>query len=201
MRTPLLIVAALLAGVALAAVLREPRPAEPSPAFRLGVLPESTPAPNFTLVDSTGRARTLSEQRGKVVVMFFGFTRCPDVCPTELYKLAQVMKALGDDSGRVTVTFITLDPERDTPQRLDRYVSSFDARFLGLSGTREQIDAAAASYYVAHARVGDDEHYLIDHSTTTYVIDPAGRLRLLAKMDSSIEALTHDIRLLLQQAS
>lgn len=200
MRTPMLLVAALLSGVVLAVAFRDPKPIAAPLKFQLGALPGSSSAPDFTLIDATGKTQTLSQQRGKVVVLFFGFTHCPDVCPTELYKLAQVMKALGADSDRVAVNFITLDPERDTPERLGRYASSFDPRFLGLSGTREQVDAAAASYYVAHAKIGEDQNYLIDHSTSTYLIDPAGRLRLLAKMDSSIESLAHDIRLLLNEA-
>lgn len=168
--------------------------------FKLAAVPVSLQAREFTLQDSQGRARSLRDFRGQVVVMFFGFTRCPDVCPTELFKLSQVKKSLADEAARVQMIFVTLDPERDTPALMQTYTAAFDPDFLGLTGSRQQIDKVAADYYVAHAKAGPPDSYVIDHSTSTYVIDPGGRLRLLGNMDTPVEAFTHDILLLLQDA-
>lgn len=170
------------------------------PAFKLSTLPSEGTAPDFLLRDGSGKPQSLAKYRGRIVVMFFGFTRCPDVCPTELFKLTQVMQALGDEAERVQVLFVTLDPERDTPALMQSYTAAFDARFIGLTGTRAEIDKVAADYFVAHAKAGPPDSYVIDHSTSTYLIDAAGRLRLLGKMDTSVEAFTHDIRLLLRDA-
>ena len=168
--------------------------------FQLASLPPSTAARDFTLYDGQGRPRSLRDFRGQVVVIFFGFTRCPDVCPTELFKLAQVKKSLLDDAAHVQVLFVTLDPERDSPALMQTYTAAFDTSFIGLTGSRQQVDKVAADFYVVHAKAGPPDNYVIDHSTSTYVIDPAGRLRLLGKMDSPVDAVTHDIRLLLQEA-
>lgn len=109
------------------------------------------------------------------------------------------MQSLGDDADRVQVLFVTLDPERDTPALMQTYTAAFDPRFVGLTGTRAEIDKVAADYFVAHAKAGPPENYVIDHSTSTYLIDKAGRLRLLGKMDTPIESFVHDIRLLLTE--
>nr|WP_298724791.1 SCO family protein [uncultured Steroidobacter sp.] len=193
-----LVVVAFAAGLWAAHRWHRASSAVAGPEFQLASLSTSTPAQDFTLYDGEGRSRSLRDFRGRVVLMFFGFTRCPDVCPTELFKLSQVKQSLADDGARVQVIFITLDPERDSPALMQTYTSAFDPDFVGLTGSREQIDKVAAQYYVAHAKAGPPDSYVIDHSTSTYVIDPAGRLRLLGRMDTSVEAFVHDIRLLLR---
>ncbi|WP_129780909.1 SCO family protein [Peristeroidobacter soli] len=171
------------------------------PAFMLPPLELRAPTPDFSLTDGNGHVQTLSNFRGRVVVMFFGFTRCPDVCPTELFKLSQVMQSLGEDAEHVQVLFITLDPERDTPELLSNYTAAFNPSFLGLTGTRQQIDALAKDYFVVHARVPVGDSYVIDHSTFTYILDRQGRLRLLARMDTPGPTLVHDLRLLVHDAT
>lgn len=198
----LLSMVAFACGLGVAVTQWRSTPAEdPEPAFMLSALPADNVAPEFSLQDGSDRQQTLAKFRGRVVVMFFGFTRCPDVCPTELFKLTQVMQSLGDDASGVQVLFVTLDPERDTPALMQTYTAAFDPSFIGLTGTRAEIDKVAADYYVAHAKAGPPENYVIDHSTSTYIIDTAGRLRLIGKMDTSVEAFSHDIRLLLQNSA
>ena len=183
--------AGLVAGVLIA--LFWPRPSE----FRLTVLPPGPVSSDFRLVDGDGQPRSLADYRGQVVVIFFGYVHCPDACPAELFKLAQVMKRLGPASAQVRVLFITLDSERDTPQLLKSYVTAFDPRFVGLSGTTAQIDQAAASFYVAHVLAPtSNDYYAIDHSTATYVIDAQGQRRLIGAMSTSIDDFAHDLKLL-----
>lgn len=161
--------------------------------YRLTVWPQRANSPQFTLVDFDGRPRTLADYRGRVLVVYFGFARCPDVCPAGLLKLALVMKKLGPLASRIQVLFITLDPEYDTPGILKSYVTGFDSRFVGLRGTPAQIDAAASSFFVQHARVRRGADYTVDHSSQTYVLDAKGRLRLLGKMDTGVEDFVHDL--------
>jgi protein SCO1/2 len=182
------VVAGLIAGAVLG--LRWLRPSE----FRLDVLPPGSASSDFHLIDFDGHPRSLADYRGQVVVIFFGYVHCPDACPAELFKLAQVMKRLGPASAHVQVLLITLDPQRDTLPILKGYVTYFDPRFVGLSGTEAQIDEAAASFYVAHANVPVDGDYsAIDHSTATYVLDALGRRRLIGSMSTSIDDFAHDI--------
>jgi protein SCO1 len=169
----------------------------PSTGFRLTVLPQRSSSPDFRLTDFNGRPRSLADYRGRVVVIFFGFIHCPDACPTELFKLAQVMKRLGPVSDRVQVLVITLDPKRDTPDLLKSYVTTFDPRFVGLTGTAEQIDSAAKSYYVVYFTAPtSNDYYAIDHSTSTYVIDAQGQHRLIGSMTTSVDDFVHDLKLL-----
>ena len=167
--------------------------------FRLAVLSQDSASPDFQLTDFDGRLRSLRDYRGRVAVIFFGFTRCPNACPTELFKLAQVMKTLGPASARVQVLFVTLDPERDTPQLLKSYVTAFDPRFVGLTGTPEQIDRVANSYHVMHVKESIGNDYTIGHSTGTHVIDAQGRRRLIGPLDASVEDFVHDLRQLTRQ--
>jgi protein SCO1/2 len=164
--------------------------------YRLTVWPPHAESPQFNLKDPGGRPRSLADFRGRVVVVFFGFVHCPDACPTELFKLALVMKQLGAVGDRIQVLFITLDAERDTPAVLKSYVSAFDPRFVALTGTNLEIDAAAASFFVQYAKVGNGADYSIDHSTSTYVIDAAGRLRLIGGMKTTAGDYAHDLSLL-----
>ena len=161
--------------------------------YRLAVWPPHAESPQLSLTDAGGGPRSLADFRGRVVVVFFGFVHCPDACPTELFKLALVMKKLGALGNRIQVLFITLDPQRDTPAVLKSYVSAFDPRIVALTGTTAQIDAAAASFFVQYARVGAGADYTIDHSTSTYVIDAAGRLRLVRGMKTTTGDYVHDL--------
>jgi len=155
----------------------------------------------LSLTDQNGKPRTLADFRGKVVVLFFGYTHCPDVCPTTLAELSQVMKRLGSDADRVQVLFVTVDPERDSPAALSQYVTAFDPRFLGLLG-----DAAATRLAAKEFKVFYEKHkgpapgeYTVDHSAGTYVIDPEGRLRLFVGYGKPDAGLARDIRTLLNE--
>lgn len=152
------------------------------------------------LTDHRGTPRHLADWRGKAVVLFFGFTHCPDVCPTTLADMAQVMRQLGKDAERVQVLFVTVDPERDTQESLARYVTAFDPHFVGLRGSLEQTRRAAQEFKIYFEKrpgsaPGD---YSVDHSSQTYVIDPQGRLRLFVRHDRLAEDLAPDLRTLLQ---
>ena len=157
----------------------------------------------FALTDHHGKPRTLADFRGKIVVLFFGFTHCPDVCPTTLADAAAVMKALGKDAARVQVLMVTVDPERDTAEVLSQYVPAFHPSFLGLRSdleTTERTTKAFKVYFKAHAA---NEHgtYMVDHSGSIFVFDPRGRLRLLMRGELPPGSMAHDFRLLLEQAS
>lgn len=155
----------------------------------------------LSLTGHDGKPRTLADFRGKVVVLFFGYTHCPDVCPTTLAELSQVMKALGSDADRVQVLFVTVDPERDTPAILSKYVTAFDPRFLGLYGDAEATRRAAREFKVFYEKRGGSSpgEYSMDHSAGTYVIDPKGRLRLFVGYGKAGADLAQDIRTLLSE--
>jgi protein SCO1 len=180
--------AVILAGVSWAAP-----PAPPLQPNRLATWPQGAGSPGFELVDSEGVPRTLRDYRGHIVVIFFGFLHCPDVCPAGLFKLALVMKQLGQVATQVQVLFITLDPERDTPSSLKSYVSAFDPRFIGLTGTSAQIDQAAGGFNVQYARVPSGNDYTIDHSTGIFVFDGGGHLRLVGATNSPVADFVHGI--------
>jgi len=153
----------------------------------------------LSLTDYNRRPRTLADFRGKVVVIFFGYTHCPDVCPTTLAELAQVAKTLGPDGGRMQVLFVTVDPERDTPEVLRRYVPSFDPSFLGLYGDAAATARAAKEFKIYYRKQPlSGGGYTVDHSAGTYVIDPQGKLRLFAQYGQGAAAMVHDIRMLLK---
>jgi protein SCO1/2 len=154
---------------------------------------------DFTLVDHSGRTVTLADFRGKAVAMFFGYTHCPDVCPTTLSDFAEAMRQLGPDAARVQVIFVTVDPRRDTPELLSQYVPAFDPDFLGAHAPGDGLARLAKSFRVVYQKtaVKGDDDYLMDHSAGTYVFDPQGRLRLLMPYGSSPEAIVEDLRTLL----
>lgn len=158
---------------------------------------------DFKLTDHTGRARTLVDFRGKAVAMFFGFTHCPDVCPTAMAKLGETMKLLGDDARRVQVLFVTVDPARDTAQVLSQYVPAFHPAFLGLYSDAEATERTAKEFRIYYRAQAPNQHgsYSVDHSGQILVFDPSGRLRLLMKPDLAPEAMAHDLRLLLRQSA
>jgi protein SCO1/2 len=145
-----------------------------------------------------GKPRTLADFRGKVVTVFFGFTHCPDVCPTTLAELALVVKELGRDGDKVQVLFVTVDPERDTQQVLSQYVPSFNPGFLGLYGDAGATARAAKEFKVFYQKQPvKDGGYSVDHSAGTYILDREGRLRLFAQHGAGAPAMLHDIRILL----
>ncbi len=151
------------------------------------------------LKDQHGKPTTLDDFRGRAVLLFFGYTACPDVCPATLARYAAVMKALGADADRVQVLFVTLDPERDTPDKLAAYVSWFDPRFIGLYGDLAATEAAAREFkiYFARSKSSAGMGYTIDHSAGTYAFDPAGRIRLYIRDDAPVEAIAGDLKRLL----
>lgn len=160
----------------------------------------ATFARHLELEDHDGRRRALADFRGQVVVVFFGYTACPDICPTTLARLASVMQQLGSDAGRVQVLFVSLDPERDSGERLKTFVPWFHPSFLGLRGDAAQIKAVSEEFRVFSARkeIAGELGYVLDHSTGAYVFDPAGRIRLYVKDSASVEEIAADIRLLLK---
>ena len=156
-------------------------------------------ARSLELTGHDGKPRSLADFRGKVAVVFFGFTHCPDVCPTTLAKLSEVSKRLGGDADEMQVLFVTVDPERDTPEVLSRYVPAFGPQFVGLTGDPAAIARTAKEFKVVyHKQPGNTpDAYTVDHSSGTFVFDREGRVRLFVRHDQPVEDLVHDIRLLL----
>ncbi|VXB46339.1 SCO family protein [Massilia sp. 9I] len=157
-------------------------------------------AKGFSLTDHTGKPRTLKDFKGKVVVLFFGYTQCPDVCPTTMAKMAAVMKDLGPSGKDVQVLFVTLDPERDTQELLAAYVPAFDPSFIGLRGDLEATARTAKEFKVFYTKRpnGDDpKNYTVDHMTGSYVFDREGRVRLLVRHEAEPGAIAADLRQLL----
>lgn len=171
-------------------------------AFRLTDVTNAPFGKTLALTDHHGKPRTLEDFRGRVVVIFFGFIHCPDACPATLAELAQVAKTLGPDAARMQVLFVTVDPERDTPELLRQYVPSFHPDFLGLYGDAAATAQAAKEFKIFYQKQPQSggSGYSVDHSAGTYVLDPQGRLRLFAQYGAGATALLHDIRLLLQGA-
>jgi protein SCO1/2 len=168
--------------------------------FRGGVLEPPKPATDLTLTTQDGKPFKLSAEQGKVVALWFGYTFCPDVCPTTLVELTQARQQLGKNADRLRIVFVTVDPERDTPERLREYVKAFGGNFIAATGTPERLAQARKAYgVVAEKRVvkGTSAAYLIDHSAFVYVVDPAGRLRLMFPFGMSVEDMVHDFKLLL----
>lgn len=178
-------------------------------ALTWGCAPNDQPSPNslditganygkdFKLTDAQGRTRTVADFRGKVVLLFFGFTQCPDVCPTALASAVEVLQTLGDDGSKVQVLFVSLDPERDTPDILQAYVSSFHPSFIGLSTDLPRTTETAAYFKVYFRKVPMGGSYTLDHSAITYVFDTAGQLRLASPPGQQSARLAADVRQLL----
>lgn len=157
-------------------------------------------AQDFQLTGHDGRQYSLADFRGKAVVIFFGYTQCPDVCPGTMAELGEVMSALGADAERVQVLFVTVDPERDTPELLASYVPAFDSRFLGLYGDAEATERTAKVFRVFYQKVPGQTpgSYTVDHTAGSYVYDPKGKLRLFIKHGTGPEPIAHDLRMLLK---
>jgi len=156
-------------------------------------------AKDFALKDFNGKVRTMADFKGKAVIIFFGYTQCPDVCPTTMSDLAVMMKKLGPLADKVQVLFITVDPERDTPQLLSKYVPGFDPRFLGLSGDAAATEKVAKDFRVFYQKVPGKEpgSYSVDHTAGMFIYDTQGRIRLFARNGQDVDNLMHDIRILL----
>ena len=169
----------------------------PSP-FKASDVSSQYAQADFHLADAGGNPRTLADYRGKVAAIFFGYTHCPDVCPTTLADMAQVMRLLDKDAGKVQVLFVTLDPARDTREMLAQYVPAFHPAFVGLSGDAVATAQAAKAFGVMYQKQeGKNGGYTLDHSAGTYLIAPDGKFVLLAPYQQKTEWLVQDIKLLL----
>ena len=157
-------------------------------------------AKDFSLPDQNGKTRTIKDFAGKVVVVFFGFTQCPDVCPTSMAELADIKKSLGSDGDKLQAIFISVDPERDTLAILNAYMGNFDPTFLALRPSMEQLPVVAKDFKIYYKKVEGRTatSYSMDHSAGNYIYDPQGRLRLYSRNGSGAEGLLGDIRLLLK---
>ncbi|HCE27899.1 MAG TPA: SCO family protein [Comamonadaceae bacterium] len=173
------------------------------PEFRGVDISEVEYARDIPLPDHNGQQRSLKDFRGKVVVVFFGYTQCPDVCPTTMQEMAEVKKMLGPDGDRLQSIFVTVDPERDTPDMLKAYMGNFDPSFLALRGTPEQTAAVAKDFKIYFKKVDGKTptSYTMDHSAGSYIYDTQGRLRVYYRYGSGAEALAADVRTLLKEAS
>ena len=200
-RNALKLIAASALSISAAAVLTACSP--DGPAFRGVNITGADYARDFSLTDHNGQLRSLKDLRGKVVVVFFGFTQCPDVCPTSMQELAEVKAALGADGERLQGIFISVDPERDTLELLKAYMENFDPSFLALRPTPEQLPALAKDFKIHYKKVDGTTptSYTLDHSAGSYLYDPQGRLRVYHRYGSGTEALTEDVRLLLGEAA
>ena len=170
-----------------------------APVFKLTDVTGASFGKALELTDHNGQRRSLADFRGKVVTLFFGFTHCPDVCPTAMVELANVMRELGPDAGRVQVLFVTVDPERDTADVLQRYVPAFHPSFLGLLGSAEDTARVAKEFKIHYQKQKlASGGYPVDHSAGIYILDREGRLRLFAQHGTGAPALLHDIRQLIR---
>jgi protein SCO1/2 len=174
----------------------------PKPDFKnIDITGSTSFGKDFSLLDPDGKVRTLADFKGKVVVMFFGYTQCPDICPTTLTEMQQVMALLGPQSDKVQVLFVTVDPERDTAAILKQYVPSFDARFLGLRPADDAaLEKVTKDFKIYYKKVPGTSpgSYTIDHTAGSYAFDPEGRLRLYIKHAQGPETLAHDLKELLK---
>lgn len=174
---------------------------ESKPQFKAIDLTGADYARGFQLTDQNGQQRSLKDFRGRLVVLFFGYTQCPDVCPTTLAELAEAKKLLGAEGDKVQGLFVSLDPERDTPEVLKAYMANFDPSFLALRPTPDQLATLAKEFKIYYKKVDGKTptSYTIDHSAASYVYDTQGRLRLYTRYGTGPQALASDMQLLLQQ--
>jgi protein SCO1 len=170
-----------------------------APALKAGVFSPARQAPDFTLQGSDGRELKLNRYRGKVVIVGFGFTTCPDVCPTTLATLADARRGLGAAASDVQVLYITVDPERDVADQMQKYLRGFDTTFIGGTGTPEQLAAVRKDYGVSAEKKRYGDTYTVAHSSFTYLIDRSGRIRALMPYGHSAEDYVHDLAILLKE--
>jgi protein SCO1 len=173
---------------------------EKKPEFRSVDITGADYAKDFALPDVNGQTKTIADFKGKAVVLFFGFAQCPDVCPTTMAEIAAVKKSLGKEGEKVTAVFVTVDPERDTPQVLKAYMESFDPSFTALRGSPEQTAALAKYYKIYYKKVEGKTatSYTIDHTAASFVYDPQGKLRLYTRYGMGAQALEQDLLQLLK---
>ena len=166
--------------------------------FHGSLIDPPVPAVDFTLTDQTGQPFRLSEQAGNVVLLFFGYTSCPDVCPATLTQFKRIRTEMGKEAGRVRFVLVTVDPQRDTAERLRQYLTGFDSSFVGLTGTWLDLDQVYRSYGVYQAIPVPGPAYTVDHTDRVYAIDPKGNLRLTYTSDTTADDLAQDVRQLLK---
>lgn len=168
--------------------------------FKGTMMPTSIPAPDFALTNEQGETVHLSDYQEEIVLLYFGYTFCPDVCPTTLSELSKAQRELDDGGEKIQVVMVTVDPERDTPQKLAEYVGHFHPDFVGLSGTKEEIDAAGEGYGIYYEKHEGSEAtgYLVDHTARVYVVDPRGNYQLSFSYGTPVEDIVHDLRLLMR---
>jgi protein SCO1 len=182
---------------AAAAALAACQPAVPPALFKGIDITGATYARDFSLPDAEGAMRSLGEFKGKVVLVFFGFAQCPDVCPTTLGRAIEVRKLLGADGNKVQVVLITVDPERDKPEVLREYMKAYDPSFIALRANAEQLAATAKEFKVFFQKVPTKGSYTMDHTAVTYVFDPKGRVRLALRHEQSAADVAADLKMLL----
>ena len=172
-----------------------------TPSFRGSPLEEPVPVPDFVLTDQEGQSYRMSDRQGKVVLLFFGYTSCPDVCPTTLATWRRVHEMLGDDADSVEFAFVTVDPERDTTERLGLHVGAFNPDFVGLTGSQEELESGYDIFdvfYEIDESLESALGYLVNHTATTFVVDPEGQWRLRLTYGTPAEDIVHDIQQLLE---
>jgi protein SCO1 len=170
-----------------------------APALKAGVFDPPRQAPDFSLQSSEGGTLALRNYRGKVVVLGFGFTSCPDVCPITLATLAQARRKLGPAAADVQIVYVTVDPERDNPERMKEYLHAFDTTFVGGSGPADRLAAVRKDYGILAEKKVQGSSYLVAHSSYTYLIDRRGRLRALMQYGRGPDDYVHDLKILLAE--
>jgi protein SCO1 len=187
-------------GLSVAAGLGLAACSEKKPSFNAVDITGADYARGFSLADADGKVRTLADFKGKVVVLFFGYAQCPDVCPTTMSEMAQVKQQLGADGDKLQVLFVTVDPERDTPAVMKAYMGAFDPAFVALIPTPEQLPALAKDFKAYYKKVEGKTptSYSMDHSAASFVYDTEGRLRLYARYGAGVPAMVSDVKALLQ---
>jgi protein SCO1/2 len=192
----------MLVALAAAATLMLGACSPDKPQFRSIDVTGADYARDFKLADHNGQQRTLADFRGKVVVIFFGFAQCPDVCPTAMAELAEVKRLLGADSGKLQGLFVTLDPERDTPEVLKAYMGNFDPAFLALRPEAQELPDLAKHFKIFYKKNEGKTagSYTLDHTAASYVFDPQGRVRLYTRHGMGPAALSEDLKILLKGA-
>jgi protein SCO1 len=201
-RRRLLARASTLAAAMALAACDKVLPGAARPAFKAVDITGAEYARQLSLTDVDGHRRTLADFKGKVVLVFFGYTQCPDVCPTTMAELAEVKRALGADGARVVGIFVTVDPERDTAELLKAYLANFGPDMVGLRGSADDVRAAAKEFKVFYSKVPGktDTSYTVDHTAGSYVFDTQGKVRLFTRYGSGAPALVADLKLLLAEA-
>jgi protein SCO1/2 len=195
------VVLAGLSALTLAACDKGVGAPKPKASFKSVDITGAEYARTLVLPDFDGQVRDLAQFKGKVVFLFFGFTQCPDVCPTTMAELAEVRRRLGPDGDRIQGVFVTVDPERDAPPVLKAYLQSLDKSFIGLRGTVAQTEAAAREFKVFYQKVPTKTGYTMDHTAGAFVFDPEGQVRLFVRYGLGVDALTADIKQLLTQTA